>query len=501
MGYGSQIYNFLDEEQINILSCFLVSYFEDLISDTNIWNTFVKKHKQLYSKVLPFYEIDEYYENEINYYDICFLIWYFTTNMGPEELINPESDFILAIAKDVLDIFDDEWESAPENEHLKQFYTIDENDSDYYKSRSIIENILFNSYLFFPDTQKELYYSEEELGKMQYSSNKNYTSVITQNRDNMLFTSRTRLLGLKGQEWVAEILGANHKLSSQFLELSPKISGLFLYKGEDDKNVFLEHIASKKKFNLTKKSFDKNFIIKEIDTIIFIGIVKWLDEWWFSGIYFLQDFDENIIEEEQNSSESKAKVNFLDFKERESQLKEILELQTEVFKQTNNNQIIAFLETSDAEEFIKKQLEFYNQAKEKGVKKEELSKLKFNKKSKVKTDITIGIDFNKRGSKSCLIFFNVEEGIEIAFDTNSAFPTKENPFFNEAESELHILRMFYDESISAELFRYCVDNYKEKLNYFNSLEGKIIVDDLDFLLRFFKKDNYYSSLKYSYTTT
>ena len=37
---------FLDKKEINVLSCFLTSYFEDIISGTNIWNTFVKYHKE-----------------------------------------------------------------------------------------------------------------------------------------------------------------------------------------------------------------------------------------------------------------------------------------------------------------------------------------------------------------------------------------------------------------------------------------------------------------------
>ena len=52
---------YLDNEDINLLSCFLTSYFEDLLSETNIWNSFVRTHQRLYRKQLPFYNLDEYY--------------------------------------------------------------------------------------------------------------------------------------------------------------------------------------------------------------------------------------------------------------------------------------------------------------------------------------------------------------------------------------------------------------------------------------------------------
>jgi len=48
------INRFLDKNEIEILSVFLVSYLEDLVSDTNIWNTFIKKHKEIYKKPFPF---------------------------------------------------------------------------------------------------------------------------------------------------------------------------------------------------------------------------------------------------------------------------------------------------------------------------------------------------------------------------------------------------------------------------------------------------------------
>ncbi len=76
---------YLNENELNILSCFLTSYFEDIISETNIWNSFIKAHKRLYKKQLPFYILDEYYENEINPQDIIFLIWYFINTIQQEK--------------------------------------------------------------------------------------------------------------------------------------------------------------------------------------------------------------------------------------------------------------------------------------------------------------------------------------------------------------------------------------------------------------------------------
>jgi hypothetical protein len=39
---------------------------------------------------------------------------------------------------------------------------------------------------------------------------------------------------------------------------------------------------------------------------------------------------------------------------------------------------------------------------------------------------------------------------------------------------------------------YCLDNCKEKLDFFKTEFGLIVLNDLDFLLRFWKHRNYHS---------
>lgn len=102
----------------------------------------------------------------------------------------------------------------------------------------------------------------------------------------MCHKSCTKLLSLTSKEWVVETLGETHPLSIDFQTMSLKVQGFFFYKGQDDNVVFLEHIASGKKFNLFKKSFESAHELVQIDTIVFVGIVRWKNEWWFSGIYF-----------------------------------------------------------------------------------------------------------------------------------------------------------------------------------------------------------------------
>ena len=76
---------------------------------------------------------------------------------------------------------------------------------------------------------------------------------------------------------------------------------------------------------------------------------------------------------------------------------------------------------------------------------------------------------------------------------NSAFPLKSNPFYNENESEEHIMNLFFAEDLSTELAMYCVNNFRTKLPFFKGTEGQLYLDNIDFLLRFWKRGNYFRS--------
>ena len=311
-------YMYINKEDIDLLSCFLCAWFEDLISQTNIYGSFVSVHKRLYKKQLPFYNLDEYYEDEINPQDISFLIWYFLNTVQTEKFIAPFNDFIDKTAEKIFAIFDNAWDHAPENKLLKSIYTSNENETDFYTARNLIDTILFKTYLFYPDTLFRL--SEQEAEIIEGGGdNKNLLAILNENRDSSLHESHTRLLSLKGKEWAAEIIGTEHPRNPDFLNASERIRGYFFYKGQDEFNISLEHIASGKKFKLCKKSFDNSSKLKVADTIVFMGIVKWRDEWWFSGVYFQTEFNANLVLDEKNSLESRRAVDFLDHKSKETE--------------------------------------------------------------------------------------------------------------------------------------------------------------------------------------
>jgi hypothetical protein len=478
---------YLTPEEIDMLACFLTSYFEDLISQTNIWSSFIRIHKKLYGKELPFYDLSEYYADEINMQDVSFLIWYFINSGKDESLIAPVNSFIIESAYAVMEVFDEAWEDAPENQVLKKYYTLNEDVTDFYTARNLIDTILFKSYLFYPDTQYDLLESEVEIIE-EKKRDEQLMVYLNENRDFKVHHAHTRLLGLSGKEWAAEILGESHPLSEAFNSISQKIRGYFFYKGQDEKNLFLEHIASGKKFNMTKKSFDHYEKLEEIDTILYMGIVLWQNEWWFSGVYFQSAFDANLVLDEKNSIESRKAVNFLDHEKQE--VHKYLEIQFEAFKAYNDGSQIAFMPASEIQDFFDRYMAFYNESLNLSEKEQQAAFERARKE---------GFFVNDEKSnhfsdvhESALVFYNPKSGIEIGLDVNSAFPIKNNPFYVKEDSKQHIIRLLLSESISPELVRYCLDTCKSKLTFFKDDLGKLYLENMDFLLRFYKRGNYFT---------
>lgn len=479
--------DYLYKEEIDLLSCFLTSYLEDLISDTGIWNAFISAHQRFYQKQLPFYDLDEYYDGEINQQDISFLIWYFLNTIQDEKFIPPFKDSIINLSGTIMDIFDKYWETAPENTYLKSLYQIDENEDDFYQARKLIEKVIFQTYLFYPDTFIKLH-EQESLIIKEHGYHDNILSYLNENRDNNIHSSYTRLLSFRGNEWAAEIIKRNSLPGHELMDLSNKISGYFLYKGQDERNIFIEHIASGKKFDLTKKSFDHSHTLIEQDSILFLGIVRWRKEWWFSGVFFQRPFDAELILSEKNSLSSSRAVHFLDFKE--EALQEMIQLQFAAFQEFNNGSQIAFLPSDKIMEFNQNYIEHFNSSL--NPPENVVKKARQNLNDGYSDTGMIDYDFTEL-SETGLVFFNPKSGCEFAFAVNSAFPLPANLYFREEDSKEHVIRLLMDESLSTELAYFCIDNCKNKLTFFKNDEGKFFLNDMDFLLRFWKKSNYHTT--------
>ena len=233
------IFDTLDvtRQEMKDLAVFLSAYLEDLVSDTQIWNAFISIHKREYKKPLPFYEESNYTDEEVNKIDIQFLIWYYFNITNPERFLSPYDEYLNVLAGEVFEILNNEYEYVSENEILKQHYLLKPN-SDFYETRSTIQKILFESYLFGIDSKTKLNEkiidSFSEKNQLEKNEQLRLINSIT---DSHTHSYRTKLLAYKGKDWLSEIIGKEHNLFNSVKNISDKISSWFLYKGQTTTHI------------------------------------------------------------------------------------------------------------------------------------------------------------------------------------------------------------------------------------------------------------------------
>ena len=235
------------------LACFLASYMEDLASDTQLWLTFVKLHEERYGQLLPLIEQgDDYITGEPNKEDIIILIWYFINSIQDKIVFSEKEIWLQKAAEDIFDLFVEQWEMAPENQELQQFYRLGTEADPFFEVRKLLAKILFQTYLFFPDTKMIF----EERLKSNLRSNRNIHILNWETETDIIHSQPTRLLGIYANDWLAAILGILHRLFGSIKNMSRKIPGLFEVERVNDRYIHLIHLSSGKRFPLYKDSYD-----------------------------------------------------------------------------------------------------------------------------------------------------------------------------------------------------------------------------------------------------
>ena len=478
----------VDNNEIKDLSIFLVCYLEDLVSDTNIWETFVTINSNKYKKPVPFYNVKDYCENEVNKVDLQFLIWYFLNITNPNRFLSPYDEYLDVLATEVFAILDNEFDYISENEILKKSYLL-KNNADYYETRKIIQKYLFESYLFGIDTKQKLQIKIADI----FSENENiddsdyflriYNSII----DELTVSNSTKLLSLKGKEWLNEIIGENDKNSNNVKSISDKIIGFFFYKGENKLNYIFENIATEKIFEVTKDSYIAKINPKD-DTIYYIELVNWKDNWVLSGITMQQPFNADLILDQKNSIEARNII----LTNEKVELNEIISLvkkQEKAFIEYFGSKIV-FISAKDIQSTIQSYHDFYNNHYAENKENETIDQIKNRHKEKgfFYDDNNIDFDF---GNSTIILFFNENTGLEIYQDIASIFPDDNNPFKEKENIDL-VKQFLFSDEFSKEITQYFIDNYSSNLNFFKTEIGKKYLKDIDFLMRFWKNSTYHN---------
>jgi hypothetical protein len=203
------------------------------------------------------------------------------------------------------------------------------------------------------------------------------------------------------------------------------------------------------------------------------------------------EYNADLIEKEKNSESRKML-----FGEDPDLKKSKNEQLYSSFLKFNNGKPIAFVESEEkAGSFIRDFLIFHNETLDAPA----------HEKRKAR-DMILKKDLTMRPVKNSdhadiepipgMIFFNRESGIQMVFGLNDLVPDPDNTWYREDEAgddaDNEAMRLLYSSHISGDWIHYMVNNYDiPGLDFPGEGGRELLIDNLDFMLRFWKRKGYY----------
>lgn len=235
--------NSFDKEEVSQISIRMAAYFEDVISGLNIWRSFILAHKEMFGKYLPFYTPDDhYYDDEVNYEDIRFLLWHYTQQYhGARKgtFVNPDNEANGETARLIYKLFCDEWTTAPENEKMQKLFDPETRYETTERYNELLHWFHYNSYLFVGNSEEmtetfKAYYKENP-------DNANNPQAIMIIHDSLAHISKSAFLAYTSAKWLALILPETHPDHENFIAEGEKTQNFIDPAIAQNQEVFKEH--------------------------------------------------------------------------------------------------------------------------------------------------------------------------------------------------------------------------------------------------------------------
>ncbi|WP_106829791.1 DUF3843 family protein [Parabacteroides pacaensis] len=313
---ANDIYEILDniatifpsDDEVRLTSCCLAAWFEDVISQTGIWTTFTAECKRLYNSYLPFYSLDDnYYPDEINPEDVRFLLWFYLQQDRDQMILDPENPGLQEVADVIFQLFESEYETAPENDQLKDFFSANHSYNHFSDYRSFLKWFHYDCYLNVYNRQAIQKYDEEIL---ETDSPEYHPILLYDFHINFCFTGRNCLLAYSSPEWLALIL-KNHPHADYFKNIKSKERSYYLFNKEDDRFVYMTDLLEDKPLRIEKASLDKKQKWEPGESVVLWSLVYYDNEWWENGMLAIAPLQQasKIIEELKQGKEKLKRAN------------------------------------------------------------------------------------------------------------------------------------------------------------------------------------------------
>ncbi|MBQ6277744.1 MAG: DUF3843 family protein [Bacteroidales bacterium] len=211
---------FYDDGDMRYSSLRITAWFEDICSELGFWRVVNETCMKRYGKPLPFYDTTDYVAGEPNLQDVKLLLWDIIQSLDGERFFNPENPAIASAAIKIFEIFDAEYETAPETDEVKEYFDNPDLGTEYWTTRRAVEWLSNHAYfslrsnLTFIGTVARI---EDEISEApDYKRLRNiyiYTADLLHT-----FKDRHNLISLTAPEWLSAAIGRDFSFDTALMD-------------------------------------------------------------------------------------------------------------------------------------------------------------------------------------------------------------------------------------------------------------------------------------------
>lgn len=445
--------------ELRAIAVRIALYFEDIICDGGLWRSFVNKHQELYGKLLPFYDVEEeYYHDEPHVEDIRLLIWDTMLSENPDDIIHPEEDVIIHLADAFYDVLENEFENAPINESMKQFYEEASFMDDFIKMRNMLMWLYSSCYLTNHSLNKEFLLEEMESVCRLLNLDENDPRAIYASTSQVFFKGKIGMLALLPVEWLAMLMEVNgndqHAETLRALEF--RNYDLYVIEDFDDETVKYKDLDD----NIYSVRLDGYQDLTPEDLIEVEGcvgsFVKYSGEWQPNGMNSWGKFRKAFQEQKKNRKRYKEGFSEKNYKK--------------LMKQTNGSPFVYLRDGKEVRQFMMEGI---------GVPENLIQPSELDNQEEVVAWVPTN-----------------EEGPFFSFGCTYAICDPRNPFYVEDETGEDSLELITNPELSeSSMAHYLIEHNMLPYASFDHSKGKergrqLVQDNLDFIARCFRRGYY-----------
>lgn len=398
---------------------------------------------------------EEYYQDEINFEDVCFLLWMLLQKDRENTFLNPENPYLMEMAFSVYNELEDEFEKAPINvemvERLKNpfFY------EDFFSLKALLIRMVKTLYLLEPFLDERLDKVEDEV-KAILEDNVDDSSYAYAVVSLVACCEKTGPLALYAKDWLAAMLAywGMEEESERVAAIESSRFAVYLLKRYDSETICLENIEGEE-YVVPRLSFEELPDSTLLDNKSFIGsLVKYDGGWQANGV----------------SSWSRGTALFEAYKEEKVKRRSEPVIYEKGMKANKNHPLVYFKGHEEMLEWMDKYIGLH----EKFTLPEKLKKLRY---------FALYLDRVKEMSV-------LPEGALMIKDE------EHNPYYSKEEAEKGGFNFIVSDTVtSKEVAHYLIEHRMLPDACINSTQGlergkQLVQENMDFIARFMRTDGY-----------